>query len=94
MNEKGPVVETDNEGIVEVSNKFQCFIIFVDDKNQIHHAVGYQDIPKVSALKYLFEEIKADKDFAIPNIDEMRVDILGKEEFASIYKKTKEQKSE
>ena len=68
------------EELIQSMKEFNCFVIFVKDDKMIH-SVGYESIPKVKSLIHLFEELKTDEEFGIPDLEELKIDIIGKQEW-------------
>lgn len=57
------------------------FVLFINDKMEIEHAVGYESLPNISSLIENFNELKTDEEFKIPNSESLNVDIISKEKY-------------
>ena len=53
-----------------------AIVLFVDSDGLLQHLTAYTSAPNVGSLKHLFQELEEDEEFAIENVDDLRVSIL------------------
>lgn len=61
-------------------NKWNYFVTFLNEKNEVVHVVGYEVRPDIVNLSHIFEELKVDKEFGMNSdyVDSLKVDIASK----------------
>ena len=60
-------------------NEFSHAIVFIESDETVHHIVMYPQLPTISVLKHLFDELVNDEEFGVKDqnfIDSLTVAII------------------
>lgn len=61
-------------------------VLFIDDEDNIVHQAVFEDIPNISTLKNIFEELKDDEEFGVgPDYDLLKVVGITMKEYLDIF---------